>query len=331
MNGGWWGLVEGVRPTVSDTDGRFLMILDRSYRGVDLEVMSAGFAGTSVPLLSPGSKPHTITVPLGARVTGRLLDDGKPVAGVQVAIVQLDRNAGGHFIKAVGATTDDAGRFVFEKLPASQRYAIFSNVSSNSPTSPVLATRTFTVPADGDSATSDAPRPASDQPERTIIMPDAPRSRRETRVSLGRDPAWDLIAVPVAEDGTFSCRTPPARDLRLNVVAKGFEVDLSGLKYQPWRDVVRHADGGVDREPDHPHEAIRTDPERSPRRPRTLPPRPTATRSWPTTSGISRNPRRSPWSAGSSRTASPAPESRCPCIVRPPGRPIGTRRDHSRR
>ena len=82
-------------------------------------------------------------------MTGRLLDDGKPVAGVQVAIVQLDRNAGTHFIKAVGATTDDAGRFVFENLPASQKYAIFSNVSSNSPASPVLATRTLMVPADG--------------------------------------------------------------------------------------------------------------------------------------------------------------------------------------
>ncbi len=80
---------------MSDTDGRFLMILDRSYLGASTwKSRSLGFAGTSFPLLAVGSKPHTITVPLGARVTGRLLDDSKPVAGIQIAIVQLDRNAG---------------------------------------------------------------------------------------------------------------------------------------------------------------------------------------------------------------------------------------------
>jgi hypothetical protein len=229
----WWGLVEGVRPTVSDTDGRFLMILDRSYLGVDLEVMSSGFAGTSSPLLAPGSKPHTITLPLGARVTGRLLDDSKPVAGIQIAIVQLDRNAGTHFIKAVGATTDDAGRFVFENLPASQKYAIFSSVSSNSPTSAVLATRTLMVPADG--ASIDIGILPALPPMRLsgrVIFPDGARVPPQSKVSLGRDPAWDLIAVPVAEDGTFSVAPLPPETYIVNVVAKGFEVDPSGLKYQ---------------------------------------------------------------------------------------------------
>ena len=229
----WWGAVEGVRPTVSDADGRFLMILDRSYRGVDLEVMSSGFAGTSVPLLTPGSKPHTITVPLGARVTGRLLDDGKPVAGVQVAIVQLDRNAGIHFIKAVGSTTDGAGKFVFENLPASQKYAIFSNVSNNSPASPVLATRTLTVPADGDSrdlGTLPAMPPLTLSGR--LVMPDGAKVPPQTKVSLGRDPAWDLIAIPVADDGSFSIAPLPPETYVIHVVAKGFEVDPSSLEYQ---------------------------------------------------------------------------------------------------
>ena|GEM_PF-1129420 len=225
--------VEGVRPTVSDNDGRFLMILDRSYRGVDLEVTSSGFAGTYVPLLTPGSKPHTITVPLGARVTGHFIDAGKPVVGVQVAVVQLNRDASGHFIKAVGAITDAAGKFVFENLPASQRYAIFSNVSGNSPTSPVLATRTFMVPADGasrDLGTISALLPMSLSGR--IIMPDGAKIPPETCVSIGRNPAWDLIAVPVAEDGTFCAAPLPPETYVINVVAKGFEADLSCLKYQ---------------------------------------------------------------------------------------------------
>jgi hypothetical protein len=230
----WWGLVEGIQPSVSDADGRFLMILDRSYRGIDVEVMSAGFAGTSAPLLAPGAMPHTITVPLGARVTGRLLDAGKPAAGVQVAVVQLERGAFGHFIKAVGSTTGNSGDFAFEHLPASQRYALFSNVSSNPPSSPVVETRTFTVPADGDSrdlGTLPARAPLSLSGR--IVMPDGAKVSPEARVSLGRDPAWDLIATSVAEDGTFSFAPLPPEAYVVSVVAKGFELDISGLQYQP--------------------------------------------------------------------------------------------------
>jgi 5-hydroxyisourate hydrolase-like protein (transthyretin family) len=166
-------------------------------------------------------------------VTGHLLDAGKPVAGVQVAVVQLNRMAGGHFIKAVGATTDGAGRFVFENLPASQKYAIFSNVSSNSPTSPVLETRTFMVPADGgsrDLGTLPALPPMSLSGR--ITMPDGAKVPPEARVALGRDPAWDLIAASVAEDGSFSFAPLPPETYVINVVAKGFEADPSGLGYQ---------------------------------------------------------------------------------------------------
>jgi hypothetical protein len=229
----WWGVVEGVRPTVSDTDGRFLMILDRSYRGIDLEVMADGFAGTLVPLLAPGSNSHTISVPLGARVTGHLLDAGKPVAGVNVAVVQLDRKAGGHFIKAVGAVTDGDGKFAFDNLPASQKYTIFSNVAGNDPASPVLATRTFTLPGDGasrDLGTLPAISPLTLSGR--LVMPEGTKVPRQTKVSLGRDPAWDLIAVPVADDGSFLVAPLPPETYVVHVVAKGFEADPTGLGYQ---------------------------------------------------------------------------------------------------
>ena len=258
----WWGVVEGVRPAVSDSDGRFLLVLDRLYKGVDLEVMSSGFAGTSVPLLAPGSKSHAITVPLGGRVIGRLLDACKPVAGVQVAVVQLDRNAGGHFIKAVGATTDGAGKFVLENLPASQKYAIFSNVSSNSPTSPVLTTRTFMAPADGDSRNLGIlpalhPMALSGRvfmPEGTKVPPRDPRNARpRTRLGPHRRPR---------RRGRHLLRSPPpARVLRNQRRRQGLRGRSRGPEIpNPRRDVVRRADERVDHEPVHPHEALRADP-----------------------------------------------------------------------
>jgi hypothetical protein len=108
------------------------------------------------------------------------------------------------------------------------------NVSSNPPSSPVVETWTFTVPADGDArdlGTLPARAPLSLSGR--IVMPDGAKVSPETRVSLGRDPAWDLIATGVAEDGTFSFAPLPPETYVVRVVAKGFELDISGLQYQP--------------------------------------------------------------------------------------------------
>ena len=229
----WWGLVEGASPTVSGPDGRFRMILDRDFLGVDLEVMASGFAGTSAELLAPGPEEHAIVLPRGARVTGSLVDGTGPVVGVKVAVVQLDRSARAHFIKAVGATTDASGRFTFDSLPADQGYAIFSHVPGNPETSPVLATKRFRVPGDG--ATRDL-GPLEVIPPLSLggrlVMPDDAPVPPETRLALGRDPAWDLVEVPVSDDGTFSIAPLPPETYAVRVVAKGFEVDPSGLRYQ---------------------------------------------------------------------------------------------------
>ncbi len=209
------------------------MVLHRDFLGVDLEVMAAGYAGASIPLLQPGPDEHEIVVPIGARVTGSLVDGEGPVAGVKVAVVQLDRTTDIHFIKAVGATTDGSGRFAFDNLPASQRYAIFSNVPGNPPTSPVLATKVFTVPGDGESR---------DLGPLEIIPPLSLSGRLEmadgapvppgTRLALGRDPAWDLVEAPVAADGTFAIAPLPPEAYEVRVVAKGVDLDTERLSHQ---------------------------------------------------------------------------------------------------
>ena len=77
--------------------------------------------------------------------------EGKPAAGLRIAVVQMDRGTSNHFINAVEAVTDDGGRFEFDHLPASQPYAIFTPLSGKD-AGPVVTTKKFTVPADGRSS-----------------------------------------------------------------------------------------------------------------------------------------------------------------------------------
>jgi hypothetical protein len=231
----WGGTVRGVDPTVSDAAGHFALALPEGYLGVDVQVAARGTAGTMVLLLKPGPDRHRVAVPAGTRVTGRLVRDSRPVSGLRVAVVQIERSGHHHFIKAVGGVTDAEGRFDFDHLPANEGYAIFTPVGDG-PQPWVLTTKRFKVHADrqtrdlGDLSVVAGLRLAG-----RVEVPAGESLPADTRITLGRDPAWDLIAVPVAKDGTFAAEGLPPETYEVRVAAKGFVIDGARLPFQVLR------------------------------------------------------------------------------------------------
>jgi hypothetical protein len=49
---------------------------------------------------------------------------------------------------------------------------------------------------------------------------------------LVRDPAWDLISVPVESDGKFAIDGLPPETYAIKFAAKEFEIDGKGVPYQ---------------------------------------------------------------------------------------------------
>jgi hypothetical protein len=228
----WGGRVDGVEPEVSDVEGRVRMVVPATFRGLDVQVTAHGYAGATVARLKPGPDWHRIVVPAGSRVTGRLVAGGEPVAGVSVAVVQVQRGAWHHFIKAVGAVTDASGRFDFNYLPANEDYAIFTLVGGG-PQKLVLTTKRFKVR--GDRQSRDLGDLALTTPLRIAGRVDLPAGQAlppNTRIMLHREPAWDLIAVPVAADGQFAIDGLPPESYEVRVAARGFEIDAGRTNHQ---------------------------------------------------------------------------------------------------
>jgi hypothetical protein len=233
----WWGRVDGVDPTVTDADGHFAMVLPKDFEGVDVQVTADGLAGTSLALLAPGSHEHRIVVPPGTRVTGRLVRAGSPLPNVRVSVVQLERTAGHHFIKAVGDVTDSDGKFIFDYLPAKERYAIFSVVGEG-PQEFVLTTKLFTAAADGQQRDLGALEaiPALRLAGRVEVA-DGETLPRDCKIMLVREPAWDLIAVPLGEDGRFEIGGLPPEAFEVRVATRQFHIDASRIGYQMLDDL----------------------------------------------------------------------------------------------
>lgn len=232
----WWGPVNGVESTVTDEKGKFSMILPDDFLALDIEVTGDGFCGLQVDLLEPGANPAVIEVHDGARVTGHLVHRGQPVANMTIAVVQTDRGGShGIFIAAVSAVTDENGAFEFRNLPPDQQYCIYSVVGDAKRTASdhILTVKKFKMPASGetrDVGGLEVSDPISIRGH--VARVDGEPLPDNLTLSFGREPAWDLIGIPVASDGSFEATGLPPETYAIRVASGDLVVASDKIKYQ---------------------------------------------------------------------------------------------------
>ena len=66
--------------------------------------------------LAAGDDIHEFGTTTGARVTGRIVKDGQPLAGIKLDLVQQDRNSE-TFLDVVSAWTDETGPLYIPARP----------------------------------------------------------------------------------------------------------------------------------------------------------------------------------------------------------------------
>lgn len=231
---------KGVSLAVTDATGHFEIDLVDGVLGIDIEIAADGLCNRRFVDFTPSETPKKLELFEGARIVGSVHSTGRPVNGMTISVAQTDHANRGErfFLKAIPTVTDIQGRFVLKDLLPDQEYCVYSVVgeADRVNSAVIVKTQKFIAPSSG--KTLDIGSLATVQP-----VSFAGRLVRSNGESLGnlvlsfnRDPAWDMIKVPVATDGSFRIDGLPPEVYEIRLASNEFDLDADKIDSLLWTE-----------------------------------------------------------------------------------------------
>jgi len=231
-----FGSMPDVDPlAVTDEQGKFQLSVKNAAQNLDVKVSGRGLAPQIVENLPPG-KAASIYLTTGAAITGRVLSNGKPLAGVPIGFVQRS-HASRTFLGAEEIATDRDGRFLITGIAPDEEYVVYGKMEGFAPSAVVAKP----IKVGGDDSRNDAGTLNVTRGYRIRGCVDLPDGKLppHSRISLSRSEAWDTQIAEVAEDGSFEFKGVPAETVSLGLRGTSVSVtvdgDLDHFEYKPRR------------------------------------------------------------------------------------------------
>jgi hypothetical protein len=208
---------------VTNLKGEFVMTSKSPMEFADLLATGNGVAPRIFHGCKPESNPQTLKLTPGATVTGRVVRDGKPVAGCEVGMVQVSRSSDG-FLGETAVGTDSEGRFTFLNVHPDENYFVYTILSSMKDGG---AAESKKVRSGSEGAITDVGELAVTRGHTIkgrVLLSDEKPIPAKTRLLLGREDAWDTVSVELDAEGRFEVGGLPTERYSLSVNLKGYEI-----------------------------------------------------------------------------------------------------------
>ena len=241
-----------------------------------MRVEAPGLASKMFTLKATGEVPAPLKLGVGAVVTGRVLRDGKPVAGVAMGLQQMNRGMD-EYLGELKAKTDEQGRFRFDHAFADQElsaYAVTGSLKDNGAITP----RVFRTVADGSTVDlGDFEVKRGRRLAGRVVFSDGKAIPARTTVLASSEHASGLVRVKVDAQGRFELVGLPESEVGVSVrfpdidtwLPPGYRLSARNKCLDPLNRSARRQARPRCRQPDHPLRARRrafVDPRpRSPR------------------------------------------------------------------
>ena len=169
----------------------------------------------------------------GATVRGRVMDHGRPAASVKVGMIQAERRGFEYSIGPLEIGTDAHGEFLFANVPPDRDLNIYGIMDSLRDRGGICERRIH-VGADGsetnigDLAVEPAYRITGH-----LVLSDGKPLPPHTRITIGRENAWDSQIVEVDPSGEFTARGFPPGLINLHALLDGYRMSNKNLSFEP--------------------------------------------------------------------------------------------------
>jgi hypothetical protein len=220
----WWGSMPGVDAmSITNSRGEFILTSDKPAIAYDLRIEARGLARRNFALVPLGAEERVLQLSDGATVAGRILKDGKPLANVEIGLVQHNRGVE-DFVGAETIGTDAQGRFSFVNVGPSGDWYVYGLMHSIGSQGAVAAE---TVRVLGDNSVSDVGDlvvSASHTLSGRVVLSDGQPIPPKTRLTVSRDGPWDSQTVILDADGRFSVSGLPTESFHVFTSVKGYHL-----------------------------------------------------------------------------------------------------------
>jgi len=214
---------------ITDEDGAFLLLAGKPAQSYIATVRSRALCPQVVQELKP-DEDNLIQMSVGVTVTGRILQNGQPMAGIAVGLSQASRSAE-QYVGAYSIGTDDSGSFTFLNVPANQDVFVYGAMESLRVLGALAVTRVGT-PADGGSIDVGGLELHEGLELRgRVELSDGREVPANTRITLSRNEAWDSQMVELEEDGSFRFFGLPAERYSLSVRVRGYSMSAENFSF----------------------------------------------------------------------------------------------------
>jgi hypothetical protein len=230
---GRFGGLKGYDPlAVTDDTGVFRLGIPEA--GVEL------FVHVAAPFLAPrkfqrlpvDGKGHDLTLFRGVTVRGRLVKNGKPLAGGAIGLAQKDRN-GETFVGPFQAASDGAGVFTIPNLPPDDSVLLYGLMESLRSHGAVAARELRTGTSGTEIDVGDVRVKPGYRLAGRVELGDSKAVPAGTRVLLSRQGAWDSQQAVVDKDGAFAFEGLPAEGYSLSVRVPGYHLSAENKSLDP--------------------------------------------------------------------------------------------------
>lgn len=207
---------------VTDENGEFFLDCTNGLDAITVEITARSVAKRRMWLDT--GKAHLIRMTEGVAVTGRLVHEGKPVAGVAVSMNTEERSSE-VFMRGFDVATDSEGRFSLPNIPPNNRFVLYSKMKDLQDLGASLSSQKVTTGADGSTMNlGDLKLGTAYSVRGRIVTADNQPVPGRTRVNLSLEEAWDNQEARTDEDGNFEFLNVPAESVSLYLRVNGYRI-----------------------------------------------------------------------------------------------------------